>query len=122
MKSKIIIDVDNTITIDNSSNIYAEKKPNSELINKIKEYRKKGFEIILFTARNMNTYSGDISKININMLPDLIKWLNKNNVEYDGIIVGKPWCGKDGFYVDDKSIRPDEFINLTEKEIKRLIS
>jgi capsule biosynthesis phosphatase len=118
---KIIIDVDNTITIHNSSSSYENKHANVDVVNKIKEYRDKGYEIILFSSRNMKTYDGDISKINLNTLPILTKWLEDNNIEYDGIIMGKPWCGEHGFYVDDKSIRPDEFINLTEQEIHRLL-
>ncbi|HFM3427384.1 TPA: capsular biosynthesis protein, partial [Escherichia coli] len=44
----------------------------------------------------------------------------KNNVPYDEIYVGKPWCGHEGFYVDDKAIRPNEFVNLSYNEIKKL--
>ena len=70
----------------------------------------------------MRTYNGDVSKINKNTLPILLEWLKENEVEYDGIIMGKPWCGDGGFYVDDKSIRPDEFINLDEAQIQKLIT
>ncbi len=121
MAKKIIIDIDDTITIHSSSVKYEDKLPRKDVIEKISEYRKNGYEIILHSARNMKTYSGDISKININTLPVLIDWLKKYNVEFDGIIMGKPWCGEEGFYVDDKSIRPNEFVNLSESEIKELI-
>ena len=80
-----------------------------------------GFEIIIHTARNMNTFNGDLSKINTNTLPVIIKWLKDNEVPFDGIVVGKPWCGENGFYVDDKSIRPDEFLNLDYNEILKMI-
>lgn len=119
---KIIVDIDNTITIHDSDKDYALKKPNTSLIKKLNEYRNNGYEIILFSARNMNTFNGDISKINIITLPILRKWLDENEVLYDGIILGKPWCGQDGFYIDDKAIRPDEFVKLSEEEIKKLIS
>ena len=46
---KLIIDIDNTITIDNNENDYNKKIPNLEVISKIKEYKSMGFEIILFT-------------------------------------------------------------------------
>ncbi|HFM3195463.1 TPA: capsular biosynthesis protein, partial [Escherichia coli] len=45
----------------------------------------------------------------------------RNNIPYDEIIVGKPWCGTNGFYVDDKAIRPSEFISLSETEIAELL-
>jgi capsule biosynthesis phosphatase len=70
----------------------------------------------------MKTYNGDLAKINFYTLPILTKWLKKHNVPYDGIIMGKPWCGEDGFYVDDKAIRPKEFLELNEEEIKKLIN
>ena len=38
----------------------------------------------------------------------IVNWLNKHDVPFDEIHIGKPWCGDDGFYVDDKAIRPDE--------------
>ncbi len=118
---KIIVDVDNTLTIDSSSNSYNLKIPNKALIEKLKVYKKNGYEIILFSARNMKTFNGDISKINKITLPVLTEWLQENNVEYDGIIMGKPWCGELGFYIDDKAIRPDEFVNMNEEDIKKII-
>jgi len=86
------------------------------------EYKKKGFEIILFTSRNMRTYDGNIGKINKNTLPTLMTWLEKNEVPYDEIYVGKPWCGFEGFYVDDKAIRPSEFTSLSYEEIQSLLN
>ncbi len=118
---KIIIDIDNTITIEDNKIPYSSKKPNKKVIDKIKEYKKLNFEIILFTSRNMRSFNGDISKINKITLPIILKWLDKNKVPYDGIVIGKPWCGTKGFYVDDKAIRPDEFINLNYNEIKKII-
>ena len=119
---KIIVDLDGTITFDDKKKDYSEKEPNIKLINKLAQYQKKGFEIVIFTARNMNTHKEDIKKIKKNTLPIIEKWLEKNNVPYDRIIVGKPWCGFEGFYIDDKCIRPDEFINFSEEEIKKVIS
>jgi capsule biosynthesis phosphatase len=118
---KLIVDIDNTITIHKSSKDYAEKSANLEVIQKLHEYRNNGFEIILFTARNMYTHQGDLSKINAITAPVLIDWLAKHNVPYDGLIFGKPWCGEGGFYIDDKAIRPSEFIGLSYEEIKKLI-
>lgn len=118
---KLIVDVDNTLTIHESSKLYSEKTPNRELIRKLNEYRNNGFEIILFTARNMYTHQGDLSKINVHTAPVLTDWLRRNNVPYDGLIFGKPWCGEGGFYIDDKAIRPKEFVDYSYDQIKRLI-
>lgn len=118
---KLIVDLDGTLTIDNKSKEYSEKEPNLQLIQKLSEYKNNGFYIIIFTARNMNTYNGDLQKIEKYTLPIIKRWLLDHAVPYDEIIIGKPWCGFDGFYIDDKSIRPSEFINNSYSEIKKII-
>ena len=119
---RIVIDLDNTICDSRNLNgDYINAKPNLNVINKIKEYKKYGYDIVIHSSRNMRTYENNIGKINANTLPIIIEWLNKYNVPYDEIVIGKPWCGKNGFYVDDRSIRPDEFINLTTNEINEII-
>ncbi|MFN0689744.1 capsular biosynthesis protein [Escherichia coli] len=117
---RIIIDLDNTITIQNDEP-YGKKPVNQDVVNKMKMYKELGYTITIFTARNMNTFSGNIGKINVHTMPVIIDWLNRNNIPYDEIIVGKPWCGTNGFYVDDKAIRPSEFISLSETEIAELL-
>jgi len=52
----------------------------------------------------------------------VIDWLNKYNVPFDEIHIGKPWCGFEGFYVDDKTVRPDEFLSMSYEEIRVLLS
>ncbi|MFB1640387.1 HAD hydrolase family protein [Campylobacter molothri] len=117
----IIIDLDGTLTIDDDKVDYCDKNPNLALIETIKEYKKQGFKITIFTSRNMRTFNNDVEKIKMHTLPIITSWLDKHKIPYDDIIVGKPWCGFDGFYVDDKAIRPSEFINLKYEEIKELL-
>lgn len=117
---RLILDLDNTLCFTNSGD-YKNALPNSELIERVKEYKKRGFQIVIATARNMRTYQGDIGKINANTLPLILEWLNRFDIPFDEIIVGKPWCGTEGFYVDDKAIRPDEFVNLPYDEIKEIV-
>jgi len=61
----------------------------------------------------MRTYEGNIGLINANTLPIIHDWLTRHKIPFDEILVGKPWCGFEGFYVDDKTIRPSEFVNLS---------
>ncbi|OUU28785.1 MAG: capsular biosynthesis protein [Verrucomicrobia bacterium TMED44] len=117
---KIIIDLDKTLC-DSLNKNYPEAKPNLKIIEKIHKY-KDNYRVIIFTSRNMKTYQSDIELIKKNTLPIIIRWLKDHNVFYDEIIIGKPWCGENGFYVDDKSVRPDEFQNLSLPEINRLIN
>ena len=118
---RLVFDLDDTLTINTSGVSYADKLPNLPVIQKLREYKKQGFEIIIQTAINMFTYNCDIGKINANTLPIIIEWLKKHEIPYDEIYVGKPWCGKEGFYIDDRAIRPSEFISMSFDEITKLI-
>ena len=117
--NKIIIDLDDTICSTKNGD-YENSIPKEKVIKKIKEYKNLGFEIIIYTSRNMRTFKGNVDLIKANTLPIIIKWLEKFDVPYDQIIVGKPWPSFGGFYVDDKAIRPDEFVNLTYSEIQKI--
>lgn len=121
MMKKLVIDLDGTITID-APGCYEHKSPNQEVIAAIREYHQLGFNICIYTARNMNTYKGDVGKINVHTLPVILEWLSRHEVPFDEVIVGKPWCGNDGFYVDDKAVRPSEFVQLSPAQIADLLS
>ncbi|MCG3812684.1 HAD-IIIC family phosphatase [Photobacterium damselae] len=118
---RLIVDLDGTITQANTSD-YKNVKPALDVIEKLREYHQQGFEIVISTARNMRTFEGNVGKINIHTLPIIVEWLEKYDVPYDEILVGKPWCGHDGFYIDDRAIRPSEFTNFTLDEINALIA
>ena len=118
---RLVLDLDNTLTIE-SKLPYSEKLPNNAVVEQCREYKSLGFEIVIFTARNMRTYNANQGKIAAHTLPVIIDWLRKNNIPYDEIFIGKPWCGEDGFYVDDKAIRPDEFVALDYSDILDLVS
>ncbi|MEZ1996584.1 MULTISPECIES: capsular biosynthesis protein [Acinetobacter] len=120
MMKRLIMDLDDTICTTVGGD-YSNSIPDKAVINKMVEFKDKGFEIVINTSRNMRTYEGSIGKINANTLPIIIDWLNKNHIPYDEIYTGKPWCGFEGFYVDDKAIRPDEFVKLSHEEINELL-
>ena len=114
------MDLDNTICVTKNSD-YKNSRPVNKVIDKMIEFKKLGFYIIINTARNMRTFDGNIGKINANTLPIILNWLEKHNVPYDEILVAKPWCGFDGFYVDDKAIRPSEFASLSKNKIDKIL-
>jgi capsule biosynthesis phosphatase len=118
---KLVIDLDETITNGKENSDYISAIPDKEVIEKLRAYQDSGFEITIFTSRNMRTFQGQIGKINIHTLPTILTWLDKHSVPFDEVIVGKPWCGFDGFYVDDRSIRPKEFKDLSYEEVKKLL-
>ena len=116
-----MIDLDGTLTEKKTSD-YEGVRPNIAVVEMLRNYKNDGFEVVIATSRNMRTYEGNVGKINVHTLPTIIDWLNRHDVPYDEIIVGKPWCGFDGFYVDDKSIRPSEFASMSYAEIRALLS
>lgn len=117
---KLIVDLDGTLTQANTSD-YKKVLPRLDVIEQIRTYKKKGFIIVIATARNMRTYQGNIGQINIHTLPIITNWLDEHNVPYDEVIVGKPWCGHEGFYIDDRAIRPSEFARLCHEEIVTML-
>ena len=121
MTKKVIMDLDETICTKVAGLGYESALPRNEILEKMHQYREMGFEICIFTARNMRTFDGNIGKINAITLPVIIEWLDKHNVPFDEIIVGKPWCGHDGFYVDDRAIRPSEFLKFSAEQIEVIL-
>ena len=119
MIKRIVIDLDNTLCYSNGD--YVNAIPNLEVIDKLREYHKLGFEVVIHTSRNMRTFKGNVGKINVHSLPTILEWLNKYQVVFDEVVVGKPWCGHGGFYVDDRAIRPDEFARMSLEEVSKLI-
>ncbi len=118
---KIIVDLDNTVTVADTTLPYDEIAPREDVVEQLRIYKAQGFEIVIHTARNMRTFEGNVGKINVNTLPTILAWLQKHNVPHDEVLVGKPWCGHGGFYIDDRAVRPDEFINLSYDEVQKLI-
>ena len=114
----IVMDIDGTLCEVKPKDVeYIDLKPNPEVLGKLLEYRYKGFYIILLTSRQMRTHKGNIGRINASTARVLFEWLDTHEIPYDEVHFGKPWCGRGGFYVDDKAIRPSEFVNLSYEKI-----
>lgn len=118
---RLIIDLDETITL-SAHDGYENALPNLALIARLREYRERGFEIVINTSRSMRSFDGNVGKINVHTLPGIVMWLERHAVPFDEIHVGKPWCGMEGFYVDDKSIRPSEFLRYPLAAIYDLLA
>jgi len=118
----LVIDVDGTLCeIKVAGQDYADVAPKAAMIERIREYKAKGYRILLFTSRNMRTFNNNVGLVNKHTAPVLLEWLEKWNVPYDEILFGKPWPMRRGFYIDDRAIRPDEFLALSEEEIQALL-
>ncbi len=109
-EDKIIVDLDNTLTVEDPSKEYSEKELNFLVAKSIKNATKLGYVSKIFSSRNMKTFQEDLGKIDEVTRPIAEEWLKKNQINYDELILGKPWCGSNGWYLDDKNISIEEFI------------
>ena len=105
----IVFDVDDTISthIDRD---YENAFPHLDVIEKINTMYDAGWRIIFHTARGMHSLNGDLKKIEYERAPVLLTWLKKHGVKYHELHFGKPLSL---VYVDDKALRPSEFLSTT---------
>jgi capsule biosynthesis phosphatase len=123
-KSTFIIDVDDTISqtpLDEKGNgLYKEAKPLLSVIEKIRSLHSQGHTIILFTARGMRTFKGNVEKIKECHYDILVDWLKTYSVPYDQLIFGKPW-GPNVYYIDDKGLTINQFLSHTAEQYPDII-
>lgn len=114
----IVMDIDGTLCpIRKPEQSYEDLPAMEEVVERVREYKRSGFHIILCSSRNMNTYDGNVGMIGAKTAKILLAWLERHGIPYDELHLGKPWAGRGGFYVDDKAIRPDEFLSLSYEEV-----
>jgi capsule biosynthesis phosphatase len=118
----LVVDIDGTLCdIKTAGQTYAELVPRADMVSKLREYQQRGYRILLYTSRNMKTHNHNLGLINKHTAPVLLAWLEQWDIPYDEILFGKPWPRSKGFYIDDRAIRPDEFLKLSEAEIHQLL-
>jgi capsule biosynthesis phosphatase len=118
----LVVDIDGTLCgIRTGDQSYADLVPKAAMLARLREYQTKGYRILLYTSRNMNTYKNNVGLINKHTAPVLLEWLAKWDVPYDEILFGKPWPRKMGFYIDDRTVRPDEFLSMSEEQIQKML-
>jgi capsule biosynthesis phosphatase len=118
----LVVDIDGTLCdIKTPEQSYAELTPRADMIAKLRQYQQRGYRILLYTSRNMKTHNHNLGLINKHTAPVMLAWLEQWQIPYDEILFGKPWPRSKGFYIDDRAIRPDEFLKLSEQEIQQLL-
>jgi len=99
---RFCFDIDGVLNLSNNYEIFI---PNKRVISVIAELKRDGHEIILHTARKMNTYKGNIGLVTKNICLITLQQLEENNVIYDEIYFGKPAAD---IYIDDKAFNINE--------------
>ena len=116
-----VFDIDGTLCpVKREDASYEELIPFFDMVEKLKYYKAHGAKIILYTSRNMNSYHGNLGLINKHTAKVLLDWLEKWEIPYDEIVYGKVWPGHKGFYVDDRTVRPDEFLKYSPEQLEKL--
>jgi capsule biosynthesis phosphatase len=118
----LVVDIDGTLCdVKAAGQSYADLVPRADMIARLREYQARGYRVLLYTARNMRTYDSNLGMINKHTAPLMLDWLARWDIPYDEILFGKPWPRSKGFYIDDRAIRPDEFLSMTEQEIHAML-
>ena len=119
----IVFDIDGTIcNKKKKGERYSDLLPNTDVVARMRYYKEElDAYIVLYTSRQMRTFQNNIGKINAVTAKELYRWLDRYEIPYDEIYFGKPWCGFTGFYVDDKAIRPEEFLNNSYEDIVSML-
>lgn len=114
----LVVDVDGTLCpIKSAGETYHGLHPEPRLLARLQELAAAGWHIVIHSARGMRTHGGNAGAINAHVLPALVSWLDLHGVPYHEVYVGKPWPGSNGFYIDDRSVRPREFIENSLEEL-----
>lgn len=111
----IVCDFDDTLSITNTKN-WKNSEPNYSLINKLNKLYNEGWQIIILTARGQISCNGDVDKATEKYYDDITEWLNIHKVKYHQLIFNKYLAA---YYVDDKSITPEDFCKLDIEVIKQ---
>jgi len=101
-KLRICFDLDNTLVSNPTvPDDYSTVLPIDKMINILKKFKNDGHEIIIYTARRMQTHGGNVGKILKDIAIVTFETLEKFNIPFDEIYFGKPIAD---LYIDDKAI------------------
>lgn len=100
---RICFDLDTLVTLPVVPNDYSTVKPINKMVILLKNLKKLGHTIIIYTARRMDLYNHNMGKVIRDIGLITFQTLEKFSIEYDEILFGKPLAD---IYIDDKSLNP----------------
>jgi capsule biosynthesis phosphatase len=124
MIQTFIIDIDDTIMYsplnDEGKYDYDKSMPMLSSIERIRLLKDAGHSVILFTARGMRTFEGNVKKIKAEHETRLVNWLKEHEVPYDSLVFGKPW-GPNPIYVDNRNLSLHAFVTSAPEFFEDII-
>ena len=112
MKS-LVVDIDDTISFTNNRD-FTNAEPNIPLIKKLNVFYDSGVEIHYVTARG-NLSCKTREEAEEKYRGQILEYFNKYDVKYTSLSFQKKLAD---YYIDDKAIRPDEFLELDITPLK----
>lgn len=106
-RKTVVMDLDGTICTQKTFQDYHLALPIQDVIDKVNKLWMSGWDVIIYTARGMNSLEGNVSLIERQLGPMTEKWLKDNRVCYTKLIFGKYPAD---VFVDDRGLKPDEFV------------
>jgi capsule biosynthesis phosphatase len=108
IRPTIVVDLDGTLCEQTrGGDEYANAAPRRDMIEKVNEYHDRGWRVVIFTARGMNSRNGNVWQAIEDYHGITTTWLYANGVKYHELQFGKPAAT---WYVDDKGMSPDDFL------------
>jgi capsule biosynthesis phosphatase len=100
---RICLDLDGVIAeIRKETSTYSDVVPVEGAVEKIRDLRKAGHVVIIYTARHMKTSKGNVGLVLANQGLTTLEWLARHGIEFDEIYFEKPFAD---VYVDDNAFR-----------------
>lgn len=100
-----VFDLDGTLCT-NTAGKYELALPHIQRIQHVNCLYDSGNKIIIYTARGMNTFNGDVQKVYIHYYGLTVEQLKQWNVKYHELVLGKP---AGDIYVDDKGVSDENY-------------
>lgn len=118
----LVVDIDGTLCpIKQPGETYTDLIPEPRMLVRLRDLHARGWHIILYSARGMRSNEGNPGRIGKNVTPVLLDWLARHDIPFDELHMAKPWPGRHGFYIDDRAVRPREFVELDFDDLNRLV-
>jgi capsule biosynthesis phosphatase len=111
---RIIVDFDDTISITTTRD-WKNAEPIWSTINKINNLYDKGWEVWIVTARGQLSCGGNFELADHKYRKIIEPWLKKHGVKYNVLSFEKRLAQ---YYIDDKALSPEDFVELEIREIK----
>jgi len=107
---RFCFDLDETLC--DSSSGYYSATPIPKMVELTQELKRQGHTIIIYTARKMATYNGNVAKAIASIGELTLQQLEAWRIPYDEIYFGKP-CAD--YYIDDKAVETSSFEHVKER-------